>query len=67
MNGLPPTDVHIGGCELLPDVRRPSRRASTAGWPVTVIESAVAIHVYPLVPAPEGRKARNRIAASLST
>jgi epsilon-lactone hydrolase len=65
--GLPPTDIYIGGRDLfLPDVRRLSQRARTAGWPLNLIEEPGAVHVYPLVPAPEGRHARNRIVASLS-
>jgi epsilon-lactone hydrolase len=65
--GLPPTDIYIGGRDVfLPDVRRLSQRARTAGWPLTLIEEPGAVHVYPLVPAPEGRHARDRIVASLS-
>jgi monoterpene epsilon-lactone hydrolase len=68
LTGLPPTDIYIGGRDLfLPDVRRLSRLASDAGWPVTVTESPGAIQFYPLVPAREGRQARDRIIASLST
>jgi epsilon-lactone hydrolase len=68
MAGLPPTDIYIGERDLfLPDVRRLARLARDAGWPVTVIESPGAVHVYPLVPAPEGRRARDHIVVSLSS
>ncbi|MDQ0769439.1 monoterpene epsilon-lactone hydrolase [Pseudarthrobacter defluvii] len=67
MSALPPTDVYIGTRDLfLPDVRRFARIAAQSGAPVTVQECAGAVHVYPLVPAPEGRLATQRIIASIA-
>jgi epsilon-lactone hydrolase len=44
-----------------------AQRARTVGWLVTVIEEPGAVHVYPLVPAPEGWHARSRIINSLTS
>lgn len=55
---LPPTHVYIGTRDLLyPDVLRLRRRAAEAGTDVMVTVCEGAIHVYPLVAAPEGRAA----------
>ncbi|OOC55009.1 MULTISPECIES: alpha/beta hydrolase fold domain-containing protein [Nocardiopsis] len=66
MEGLPPTDLHIGTHDLLlPDVRRLRDRLVEAGVAVDLQEEKGAFHVYPLVPYPEGRAARDRIIAAL--
>jgi monoterpene epsilon-lactone hydrolase len=65
LSGLAPMDVYVGTAELcLPDVLLLQDRCATAGVKpqVTVCEGAV--HVYPLVPAPEGRAAARRIVRS---
>jgi monoterpene epsilon-lactone hydrolase len=65
--GLAPTDVYVGTHELcLPDVLRlqDRGRAEGAALHVTVCEGAV--HVYPLVPVPEGRAAARTIVATVS-
>ncbi|MGW5650644.1 alpha/beta hydrolase fold domain-containing protein [Streptomyces humi] len=64
---LPPTDVYIGTRDLFhPDNLRLADRAAAAGTRINVTECKGAIHVYPLVPAPEGRAAARTIVESLS-
>lgn len=66
VEGLPPTDVYIGTHDLLlPDVRRLVERMRKAGVEVDLQQEAGLFHVYPLVPCPEGRAARERIISSL--
>ncbi|WP_245160804.1 alpha/beta hydrolase [Blastococcus sp. CT_GayMR16] len=67
LSGLAPMDVYVGTRELcLPDVLLLKDRCATEGVTpqVTVCEGAV--HVYPLVPAPEGRAAARTIVRSVS-
>lgn len=67
LTALPPIDVYIGTRDLfLPDVRRFAYLAARSGAPVMVQECPGAVHVYPLVPAPEGRSAAQRIIASIA-
>jgi monoterpene epsilon-lactone hydrolase len=64
--GLAPVDVYVGTREIcLPDVLRLQDRGviEDVKLQVTVCEGAV--HVYPLVPAPEGRTAAREIVASI--
>ncbi|MFB8764781.1 alpha/beta hydrolase fold domain-containing protein [Nocardiopsis alba] len=62
MEGLPPTDVYVGTHDLfLPDVRLACERMRRAGVRVDLEEAEGLFHVYPLVPCPEGRRARDRI------
>lgn len=65
---LPPTDVYIGDRDILhPDVRRyASTAASHRRHPITLVEQPGAIHVYPLTPTPEERRARAAIIRTLS-
>jgi acetyl esterase/lipase len=64
--GLPPCTVFIGTRDVLnPDTRRFRERAEDAGVPVEFHEAEGQIHVYPLYPIPEGRRARARIVAAL--
>lgn len=66
MEGLPPTDLYVGTHDLfLPDVRRLRGRLVEAGVAVDLQEAKGAFHVYPLVPCPEGRGARDRIIRTL--
>lgn len=68
MEGLPPTDVYVGTRDLFwPDVRRLCDRMAEAGVAVDLQEERGALHVYPLVPCPEGRAARTRIIDTLRT
>jgi epsilon-lactone hydrolase len=62
LTGLAPMDVYVGTREIgLPDALLLQERCEAAGVKprLTVCEGAV--HVYPLVPAPEGRAAARRI------
>ncbi|PSK87490.1 acetyl esterase/lipase [Murinocardiopsis flavida] len=64
--GLPPATVFIGTRDILnPDAHRFRDRAEEAGVPVEFHEAAGQIHVYPLYPLPEGRRARAHIIARL--
>jgi monoterpene epsilon-lactone hydrolase len=65
--GLAPVDVYVGTREIcLPDVLLLQERARAEGADVQVTICAGAVHVYPLVPAPEGRAAARTIVASVS-
>ena len=65
--GLPPMDVTVGTRELcLPDVLALQDRADRAGVPVQVTVCEGAVHVYPLVPAPEGRRAARAIVTRIA-
>lgn len=62
MEGLPPTDVFVGTHDLLmPDLRLLRDRLVAEGVPMNLVEEPGAFHVYPLVPCPEGRRARDQI------
>lgn len=66
MDGLPATEVYIGDRDiLLPDARRFTERATSAGVAVDLHEAPGQIHAYPLWPVPEGRDARERIPSGL--
>jgi acetyl esterase/lipase len=66
MAGQPPTDVYIGTRDLfLPDVRELCDRLAGAGVPVRKEEAEGLFHVYPLIPCPEGARARDRILRTL--
>jgi monoterpene epsilon-lactone hydrolase len=67
LTDLAPMDVYVGTREIcLPDVLLLQERCAAAGVKprVTVCEGAV--HVYPLVPAPEGRAAARAIVAHVA-
>ncbi|MCQ1995919.1 alpha/beta hydrolase fold domain-containing protein [Arthrobacter sp. zg-Y1171] len=62
MSGLPPTDVFVGTHDLpYPDVLRLESRMRSAGIPVSLHIADGGVHVYPLLPVPEGRAARKKI------
>ncbi|MEV2276721.1 alpha/beta hydrolase fold domain-containing protein [Nocardiopsis sp. NPDC049922] len=66
MAGLPPTDLYIGTRDLFHgDVLRLHDALLAAGTRVRLDEAVGAIHVHPLTPTPEGRRARRRITAAL--
>jgi epsilon-lactone hydrolase len=68
LTDLAPMDVYVGTREIcLPDVLLLQERCAAAGVKpqVTVCEGAV--HVYPLVPAPEGRAAARTIVEQIAT
>jgi acetyl esterase/lipase len=65
--GLAPMDVYVGTNELcLADVLLLQERAAAAGAALRVTVCPGAVHVYPLVPAPEGRAAAREIVAEIS-
>jgi monoterpene epsilon-lactone hydrolase len=67
LTGLAAIDVHVGTHELcLPDVLALRARARAEGAEVNVTVEEGAVHVYPLVPTPEGRTAARRIVATIS-
>ncbi len=62
LTDLPPVEVWVGTRDItLPDCRELGRRMP-AGAPFTLHVEDGAIHDYPLLPAPEGRRARREIA-----
>ncbi|MFC3997377.1 alpha/beta hydrolase fold domain-containing protein [Nocardiopsis sediminis] len=62
MEGLPPCTVFIGSHDVLnPDTHRFRALAEDAGVDVDFHEGAGQIHVYPLYPIPEGRRAVDHI------
>jgi acetyl esterase/lipase len=65
---LPPVDVYIGTRDLFhPDVLRLRTLAAAAGTELRLTECEGAVHVYPLVPVPEGRAAAQTIVQRLSS
>lgn len=65
--GLAPMDVYVGTHELcLPDVLLLQERGAAAGAALDVTICEGAVHVYPLVPAPEGRAAARRIVEEIA-
>ncbi|MFC4561345.1 alpha/beta hydrolase fold domain-containing protein [Nocardiopsis mangrovi] len=66
MDGLPPCTVFIGTHDVLnPDTHRFRAAAERAGVDVDFHEGAGQIHVYPLYPIPEGRRARDHIISTI--
>ena len=64
---LPPTDIYTGTRDLLhPDALRLAKAASAAGSTVNLTVCEGAVHVYPLLPAPEGRSAAQAIVHTLT-
>lgn len=58
LTGLPPTLVFCGTLDtLVPQCRELARRAAGAGWDLTYVEEPDLLHVYPILPIPEARKA----------
>ncbi|MEO5708643.1 MAG: alpha/beta hydrolase [Nocardioidaceae bacterium] len=66
LSGLPPTLLMCGTRDLLlPQVRLLAERAGAAGSPVNSVEERGLIHVYPLLPIPEARRAWRQVEAFL--
>ena len=66
LRDLPPVEVWVGTRDItLPDCRELARRMPAGARFVLHVEDG-AIHDYPLLPAPEGRRARREIAARAS-
>lgn len=67
LDGLAPMDVYVGTRELcLPDVLLLQERGAAAGAALEITVCPGAVHVYPLVPAPEGRAAARRIVEEIA-
>jgi acetyl esterase/lipase len=65
--GLSPIDVYVGTHEIcLPDVLLLQDRGLTGGGKLDVTVCEGAVHVYPLVPAPEGRAAARTIVEAVA-
>ena len=65
--GLAPIDLYVGTREIcLPDALTLRERAAAQGAELDLTVCEGAVHVYPLVPAPEGRAAARRIVATVS-
>jgi monoterpene epsilon-lactone hydrolase len=65
LTGLPPLDVYIGTDDiLLPDCR--TLRDAMAPDAIDYHEQVGAVHVYPLLPTPEGRAARRDILSTIA-
>ena len=66
--GLPPITMYVGTRDILwPDAVVLAKRAREAGVAVELVEGKGLMHVYPLLPIPEGRAAADRIVADLRT
>ncbi len=64
--GLPPVDLWVGTRDItLPDSRLLRDRLVAAGGEVRLHEEPGAIHVHPLLPVPEGRRARRALLAGV--
>jgi acetyl esterase/lipase len=67
LTGLAPMHVYVGTREIvLPDVRLLQERAAAQGASLETTVCAGAVHVYPLLPAPEGRAAARAIVAEIA-
>jgi len=65
--GVAPIDLYVGTREIChPDALRLQERAAAQGADLRLVGCEGAVHVYPLVPAPEGRAAARAIVESLS-
>ena len=66
LSHLPPTLILAGANDMLtPDAVRFAARARQAGAEVEIDVEPGMIHVWPLMPIPEARRARERIARYL--
>lgn len=67
VEGLPPTHIYVGTRDIFfPDVHDFTERARAAGSDVRLHTTEGAIHVFPLTPTSEGRRARSDIVEKLS-
>ncbi|WP_116452498.1 alpha/beta hydrolase fold domain-containing protein [Blastococcus litoris] len=66
--GLAPIDVYVGTRDIcLPDCLLLRDRAAAEGASVQLTVCEGAVHVYPLIPAPEGRAAARAIVRDVAT
>lgn len=67
LGGLPPAVVFCGTRDLLqPQVRSLVERGAAAGWPVTYHEEPGLLHVYPILPVREARRALDLLGSVLA-
>ena len=67
LTGLAPMHVYVGTREIVhPDALLLQERARADGAPLELTVCEGAVHVYPLVPAPEGRAAARAIVAEIA-
>lgn len=67
LTGLAPAHVLVGTRDIAsPDAVLLAERAAAAGAPVRLTVCPGAVHVHPLVPAPEGRAAARAIVAEIA-
>lgn len=67
LTGLTALTVFSGTRDILnPDARLLAEKARRAGVDVDYVEGAEMVHVYPLLPIPEGRAARQRMADTIA-
>ena len=65
--GLPPIALFVGTREIAyPDVTALAREAAAAGVDVDLTVADGAVHVYPLVPAPEGAEGARAVTAAVA-
>jgi len=65
--GLAPIDLYVGTHEIcLPDALLLQERAAAQGAELQLTVREGAVHVYPLVPAPEGRAAARAVVRSVA-
>jgi acetyl esterase/lipase len=65
--GLPPVQVFVGGREIgYPDAEDFARSAAAAGVDVHLTVAEGAVHVYPLVPAPEGAEGARAVTEAVA-
>lgn len=65
--GLPPTTVLVGTREIgYPDAVTFAEEAAAAGVEVELVVAEGAVHVYPLVPAPEGAEGTRAVVAAVT-
>ncbi len=67
VRGLPPVEIWCGTRDLfLPDVSALTRGIRAGGGQVRLTQCEGAIHVYPVLPTPEGKVATREIVASIA-
>jgi acetyl esterase/lipase len=67
LSGLPPAVMWCGTRDLLqPQCRLLAERAAAQGWDLRYVEEPGLIHVYPILPVPEARRAMAELADVLS-
>jgi len=66
LSALPPTELYVGDRDITVADCRLLRDKAPAGR-VLYHEQPGAVHVYPLLPVPEGRAARKDVVAHITT